>query len=256
MNEISIAISHTPWIEERVASFQRLLGQLGPCEVMSFQDRMPNWAWSFLMWQWAAMEAPVDVTHCLFLQDDVEVAPDFWAQLRQMIAQVPYEIIGLESCHPAAPKIASEGIGWYTTIDGLVGPGYVFPRQLLADFIGWRKRELMPGAAVRISEDTLIGVYAMARGRKIYHPVPTIIDHDTSIKSSYLNDEHKHRRPLATWRTHDRSTLDCDASNAVHLGRFYESNHWLCRQYVYDWAPQRHWTCELDRCPEQYAEGL
>jgi len=93
-------------------------------------------------------------------------------------------------------------------------------------------------AALKISEDTLIGLCAMARGRRIFHPTPTIIDHDLSIKSTYGNDVHRHRRPYATWHDFDRSTLDCDASKAVHLGRFYLSNHWLCRQYVYDWTPE------------------
>lgn len=114
----------------------------------------------------------------------------------------------------------------------------------------------MPGAALKISEDTLIGLCAMARGRRIFHPTPTIIDHDLSIKSTYGNDIHRHRRPYATWHDFDRSTLDCDASKAVHLGRFYPSNHWLCRQYVYDWTPEKHWAAELDSCPAQYAEGL
>jgi hypothetical protein len=173
-----------------------------------------------------------------------------------MIRQAPNEIIGLESCHPAAPTIASEGRGWYTTIDGLVGPGYVMPQNLVVDFLFWRAHELMPGAALHLSEDSLIGLFAMARGRRIYHPTPTIIDHDLSIRSTYSNDEHPHRRPYATWRDFDRSTLDCDASSAVHLGRFYSSNHWLCRQYVFDWTPQKHWAAELDTCPPQYADGL
>ena len=250
---ISLAISHTPWVPERVESLRRLIGQLGTCEVMVFQDRVPNWAWSYQMWSWAATTGEA---HCLFLQDDVLIAPDFWEQLREMIRQAPNEIIGLESCHPAAPTIASEGRGWYTTIDGLVGPGYVMPQNLVVDFLFWRAHELMPGAALHLSEDTLIGLFAMARGRRIYHPTPTIIDHDLSIRSTYSNDDHPHRRPYATWRDFDRSTLDCDASSAVHLGRFYSSNHWLCRQYIFDWTPQKHWAAELDTCPPQYADGL
>ena len=250
---ISLAISHTPWIPQRRESLRRLLDQLGSCEVTLFQDRSPNWAWSYQMWSWALQTGD---RHCLFLQDDVQIAPDFWPQLREMISEAPDEIIGLESCHPAARTIAREGLGWYTTIDGLVGPGYVVPGRILADFLSWRARELMPGAALKISEDTLIGLYAMARGRRIFHPTPTIIDHDLSIKSTYGNDIHRHRRPYATWHDFDRSTLDCDASKAVHLGRFYSSNHWLCRQYVYDWTPEKHWAAELDSCPAQYAEGL
>ena len=254
MNDgISLAISHTPWVKDRVTSLHRLLEQLGACDVTLFQDRMPVWAWSFLMWQWAVETGE---PQCLFLQDDVEIAPDFWVQLREMISQVPGAIIGLESAHPAAPKIAREGLGWYTTSDGLIGTGYVFPRDVLTDFLAWRLRELMPGAAQRITEDTLVGLYAMARGIRIYHPTPTIIDHDTSLASTYGNESHNHRRPYATWRDFDRTTLDCDASKAVHLGRFYPTNHWLVREYVWDWTPEKHLAAELDRCPPQYAEGL
>jgi len=38
--------------------------------------------------------------HCLFLQDDVQIAPDFWPQLREMLSEAPDEIIGLESVTP------------------------------------------------------------------------------------------------------------------------------------------------------------
>ena len=80
---ISLAISHTPWIPQRRESLRRLLDQLGSCEVTLFQDRLPNWAWSYQMWSWALQTGD---RHCLFLQDDVQIAPDFWPQLREMLS--------------------------------------------------------------------------------------------------------------------------------------------------------------------------
>jgi hypothetical protein len=219
---ISLAIPHTPWIPARVRSFSRLMGQIGTLtshdvEYQIFREREPNWSWSGKMWQWGAESG---ATHFLSLQDDAIVAPNFWPVLRAMLAAVPDEIIGLESVHPASEQIKGS---WYKTSDGLIGVGYVMPRYVLVKFLEWRSCCLCKGAIESITEDTLIDVFAVATGRKIWHPVPTIIDHDTEIASSYGNDHHSHRRPLVTWK--ERATDgDWTPGDVPHAGHFYAGN--------------------------------
>jgi hypothetical protein len=66
-----------------------------------------------------------------------------------------------------------------------------------------------------LSEDTMLGLWCAVTRRKVYHPIPTPIDHDTSIPSTYGNDEHHYRKPLVTWR---------DAPAGARLD---DSNWWM-----------------------------
>lgn len=213
----SLAISHTPWIAERVESMRRLALQLGvpyeskhePPEGLGIdyrivEDRVANDVWSERMWSWAA---ETTATHCVFLQDDVEVAPNFWPALRAIVEARPDDVVGLEVAHPAARMLALEDFRLFTTSDMLIGPGYVVPREQLVEFLEWRKTRLVDGWRTAgadgkpgLTEDTMIGLWCMTTGRRIVHPVPTIIDHDTSIPSTYGNDDHTHRKPYVTWK--------------------------------------------------------
>jgi hypothetical protein len=213
-----LAIPHTPWIVARVKSLQRLLEQLGsrPEHYREFSDREPNWSWAGKMWEWAA---ETGATYFLQLQDDVIASPNFWSSIAAMVRSVPDQIIGLESVHPEAHSTRARGDCWYTTSDGLIGVGYVVPAALLRRFLYWRSSRLCKGAIVSISEDTLLCTYALAEGYRIWHPVPTIIDHDTEIASTYGNDHHSHRRPTVTWR--DFGANVWPVGNVAHVGHFY-----------------------------------
>jgi hypothetical protein len=250
---IALAIPHTPWIPERVESMGRLLDELGitmtgggqpayetPLQHFRiFFDRAKNWEWSGAMWTWLAR---TDATHCLQLQDDVRVAPNFWPALRAMLEAVPDQVICLEVVHPAVVAVAREGYRWMTTSDLMVGVGYVLPRALLVEFLEWRSN-LTLRALEAIPEDTLLAVWCVATGRRIWSPIPTIIDHDTSIPSTYGNDHHQHRRPPVRWDTH-WTTGDAlehanvwGLGNVPHLGRFWDLTPLLER-----WVPG--WTAE------------
>lgn len=248
---IALAISHTPWIEGRGVSYARLIEQLdkrGPhgepfdeC-VVAFhveQERMPNPEWSERMWRWAVEQ---DCTHCLFLQDDVRVAPNFWAALRAMLEAHPDAIIGLQTLHPiGAALFAGERKRWVTTSDGLVGVGYCWPREELAKFLDWRKECLEPtafeftGGKVNLSEDTMQGIYCLVTGRRIFHPMPTIMDHDTALGSTYGNDDHEARRSPLVWERFPDLDLTAgwdEAGEVPHAGRFYEVSPFIAKQWV------------------------
>lgn len=268
----ALAISHTPWVPARVESLGRLVEQLGPLgrtdlpgtEVRVFSDRAPNWAWSEEMWRWGA---ETQAQHVVFLQDDVIVAPNFFPALHAMLEAVPDQVIGLEAAHPYGKRLALEGHRWYTTGDFLVGPGYVLPRALLGEFLKWRRDALRPHAVEYITEDTMIGLWCWCTRRRIWHPIPTIIDHDLTIESTYGNGAHKHRRPSVTWKDTDVVGFELGAlENAEwwergygdfgdsgpeephqgppHLGRVYNATPWTARMWLRDPASMPDYAAE------------
>lgn len=238
---IALGIPHTPWNAPRIETMDRLRTQLGnrPAYYREFTEKEPNHSWSTKLWAWGLATG---ADYLLQLQDDVQVTNEFWPHLRMMLEAVPDQIIGLESVHPVSQMLYERGGSWYTTADGLIGVGYVFPRDVLFEFMAWRQNKLRPGAIYAISEDTMIDVFCMATGRKVWHPVPTIIDHDVSLSSTYGNDHHSHRRPVVTtvrgaisrsnWMRTPITTGH--EYTAPHMGRFYQMTPRLCRRWVKD----------------------
>ena len=249
----SLAISHTPWVPERVASFKRLALQLGipalhgrTLAARIFSDKEPNDAWSEKMWLWSA---ETTAEWCLFLQDDASLAPGFWPMLRAFLSALPKdaEVAGLQFAHASAPHLADEGTRIVTTIDGLIGVGYVVRRDALREFLGWRHTKLRDGwrqpGPRHLNEDTMLGLWCAVTGRRIYHPLPTPIDHDTSLASTYGNDQHINRKALLTWRDtkpgHEWTAKDLQdpawwrgGTEIRHLGRFYWSTPMTARMHV------------------------
>lgn len=210
----ALGITNTPWISARRESFARLVAALGCSDVGAslvarderaapwiassriFNEREPNHSWSRKMWAWAHEQSTA--THALFLQDDVWPAGNFWPALRAMVKAAPDEIIGLEAAHPAGAALARRGARWYATRAWLIGPGYVFPRELLGELLRWRARQ--PRMRIlNTNEDSLINEWCVETGRRVLHPIPTIINHDITIASTYANDTHTHRRPTVMW---------------------------------------------------------
>lgn len=209
MITIALGLPHTPWIPERVKSFQRLRDQLSVALRTAdltrvFDEKESNRVWPGKLWRWGVATG---ASHTLQLQDDVIVAPNFWKILRAMLEAVPDKIIGLESNHPLGPEMHRTGRRWYRTRAWLVGVGYVFPNDptipcSLPNFIAWC--DTNPGLVEQANEDALISHWVATLGYDIFHPIPTIIDHDISIPSTYGNDAHHewsmYRRPTVTWR--------------------------------------------------------
>jgi hypothetical protein len=229
MSTIALGLPHTPWIPERVASFARLRNALGFAghahddpqtelvegfssliDVRTFDDRESNRVWPRKLYDWALSTR---ATHCLQLQDDVIVYDRFWPVLRAMVEAVPNHIIGLESNHPLGPEMHRTGRRWYRSRAWLVGVGYCWPTDPglpngLPQFLKWC--DANPALVQSTNEDSLVNQWAATHGFDIWHPVPTIIDHDIGVPSTYGNDDHHewsmYRRPTVTWR--DVSLLD------------------------------------------------
>lgn len=220
MTSIALAIPHTPWVPERIESLSRLMtgldipqcamaGWVPPAplsRVNIFDDRESNRVWSQKLFRWAL---DTGATHLLQLQDDAIVAPRFWPILRAMIEAQPDRIIGLEATHPLIPVQHRAGRRWYRD-HWLIGVGYVFPRLLLQEYVDWCDVHI--SRVANTNEDSLISEWSYETVRPIWHPIPTIIDHDVGVPSTYGNDAHHefsmYRRPLVTWRDVDTPALE------------------------------------------------
>lgn len=240
--KLALGIPHKPGDAARDASLARLLATLQPLplgvELKVFDRPCSHWDWSGEMWTWACSLAKPDdtgLTHFLSLQDDAVVCDRFWEVLSAMIDAKPASTICLQTVHPDVDRVRERA--WLTTSDGLIGVGYLLPIDRLGDFLDWRV-SLRPSARESITEDTLLAAYHLRRDWTIWHPIPTPIDHDVSLPSTYAalgNDKHAHRRSpiriegpvsdtlLAFYAAHYAQGIGYSA------GRFYRSTHHILR---------------------------
>jgi hypothetical protein len=274
----SITYTHDISKRERRSSLLRLLEQLEANDGANVKSSRvestpgPWWVWSELQWSKAA---ELDVDASIFLQDDVDASPDFWTIVDAMVRGRPDDIIALSCAHPAARTIFTQGKPGYTTTDGLIGIGYIFPQAVLREFLEWRRTELAKHALERLVDDALVNVFAMATGRTVFHPVPTVIDHDLELASTNTiekdgrrTDDGAYRRPQVTWRDWDRlpEAIRGDrfdehiydpswwAQEVPHLGRFYEGMNKYLPLFLKDTegAAQIAAELEVDKCPKKY----
>ena len=231
---IALGIPHCGWDPKRVESLRRLQGELakldGPVAgiIKIFSEPGPTKAhiWSRKMWEWAVSTG---ADHFLTIQDDALVAPHFWTHLTALLEAVPNNVIGLQAIHPLGPQLWAVGCNWYTTTDMIPGVSYVLPIGILRRFLAWQDHELRPGARETLNEDTLLGLFCAAEGHRIWHPVPTIVDHDSSLPSNYANERTGNRNPTCLWTKHHypdtwtpRNPLPQPNGQVPHLGRFYQ----------------------------------
>ena len=226
--KIALGIPHTPWVPERMKSMARLRASLArpslrversadgldeaPVLVPSnvgyreFTERESNKVWPRKMWTWGSetLKEPTDLF--VTIQDDTLIAPCFWPALKAMVQHLPpLAVLGLSATHPLGPEVARQGHRWYRTRSWVIGWGYGMRRADLAEFIAWI--DARPELVAQCNEDELVNRWVSATGRFTWHPVPTIVDHDTSIDSQYKNDHHAHRRSTVTWRDFGEGSL-------------------------------------------------
>lgn len=221
MTPLAICINHTPWRPERVMALGAMLRELGiglSHRHTASIDRMPfllndvdyrarDWQdakveWALTQWRWAAQHTETD-GHCLFMTDDLHLAPGFLNILGAMIEAHPDTPIGLLSNHPEGPAhFLQSGFHGYRTNSWLVGPAYVLPRRCLVDFLAWFSAlpdGRAPGCKGYANDDSSINEWVTKVGRTTWHPIPTIIEHRADLASTVGHGD-RYSRERLSWR--------------------------------------------------------
>lgn len=208
----SLVINHTPWVPERVRAMAEMRRTLAVNELdelpLMFNDtdyRGTDWQqskvqWALDQWRWASKQ---DVTHHVFMTDDLHIAPRFWDILGAMVANTGDNPIGLLSNHPRAFGGSGRSCG-YRTNSWLVGPAYVLPHDFLVRFLAWF--EALPdgphttfGTKAYRNDDSSINEFVTQSGSWTFHPMPTIIEHRGDIGSTVGHGD-KYSRERLSWR--------------------------------------------------------
>lgn len=259
---------------------QRWIGETGAQAAMNglttvkvFDRKCPYWEWASEMWHW---QLETCASHCLTLQDDVRAMPRFWEALHAMVSAVPDQVLALETVHPAARHYAREHLGrWITSADGLIGVQYVIPRFVMKEFLDWKARELRRDAECYVTEDALIDCFLIDTGRKAWHPIPAIAEHDTDIPSTNAgHDAHPFRNVSVRWSDGVYCTKPMDGSpgwtvddlarpefwssesEPQHIGRFYSRTHSVALQWVKSFTQEKWSRVENDKPPAKFAKEM
>jgi hypothetical protein len=214
MITFALAIPHAPHKPGRTESLRRLGSMLGLELSFSggsghgiaqrsgidfmyrvFAEREPHWEWSKRLWRWG-LETKAD--YLVQLQDDVLVPENFFPALRALLTTHPSGVTALMGIHPLARELARMGGRMHRTRAWLLGNGYVLSKHFLAEFCPWVERN---EARARIcSEDSLINAFCVETARDIFHPIPSLVDHDLSVPSTWGADNNGHRSATVSWK--------------------------------------------------------
>jgi len=193
----ALAISHCDWLPDRVAVMARnrpiLLRAGTHVAYREICEKAPNWVWSRIMWGWGAAQG---VTHGVYLQDDIDLHPDFWNVVRAMVRAVPNRVLALLSNHPFAPRALAEGHHWLRCGETL-GTGYIVPTALMGSFLDARDRR--PGTLRTETEDFQLTRWLVETGRRAWHPIPGILQTKPEIPTTDARHVYPCRKGYVPW---------------------------------------------------------
>jgi hypothetical protein len=228
---VAAVITHAAHVPERAGPLSRLLAQLPESadkKVTVYSEPGKPHEWSLGQWKLGLAQ---DADYLLFLNDDMVACDDVWAVLDRVLEARPEHIINFYNTTDMAITAQEKGYNWVTTPDGLIGNAYLFPKGALEDFVGWRE-SLPETTYTALSEDQLINLWCMQHGYLVWHTVPALFDHDTSIASVYGNTQL--RRPTVPPRADMPTDWNTDG---LHAGRMFTGNHWyLIRKLPWEWV--------------------
>ena len=231
-----IVILHAAFAPERKPLLERVLDGVGSHETLVWNDYTAEG--SLVPWLDSMRRAvKTSFTHIVTLPDDAVLPAGFPGAIRRAIEAKPNDVLCFQSNHTGATKAYEQGASWYTTPDGFTAFGGTFPRALLMEYLAWydasMERPLVDarGDACGANADESVNLWAISTGRLIYKGLPSLVDHDVSVKSL---DGHEDQ--VGVLRTNavpcaDASTVSFDGGT-VHLGRTYKGNHWALPRKV------------------------
>lgn len=233
---IGMSVTHAAHLPQRRHSFQRLLAALSDDDSLPAgelwhveSERAPAHVWSMNQWTWGAAAESAD--WICFLQDDALPCERFLRVLSAALASAKSDIVCLTHSGLLVDALSScraRGVHWMHSPDGLIGYGYAIRQSVLSTMLSWFEQWLVPGAREAIQgEDRHINLFAMATGIPIAHTLPALVDHDTSIDSTWDNPKHAliEDRPVY----YDRAPGLVDATqwvtDAGAITRVYRGNY-------------------------------
>lgn len=219
---LAIGIMHVP-TPEREKTLWRLVEQLdfersGIRQLVIGDDSQREGSYVNARRIWAQL-LDSDATHCVLLADDNTVCSRFADVMTRMIEAHPDEVIAAYCNHDAARRIEGH---WYTTSEGAVQ--CTLPMPLLRECTAWCDANLDPSK--HVAEDYALNLWCMATGRRIWHPVPAPLDHDTAVPSLSGHEDHAFRRPAVVELDGDALMAIDWTGDGVHIGRCYRRSHW------------------------------
>ena len=197
---------------ERRASLDRLRMQLGPwtndaSTYFEVADKCPHPDWSRRLWETGRdMTAGDPTAQFVTIQDDVVVPDNFAAILQAIYSIWPDRIVSLFNVHPISRELARAGGKMYRSRAFVLGVGYSIPGSLMVEFCEFRKRN--DQAARMRSEDSFVALWAVETGRDIYHPMPSLVEHDLSMPSTWGADQHGNRSATVSFRDYSAAELE------------------------------------------------
>jgi hypothetical protein len=213
---ICLGIIHAAHEPARHKLLERLSDQLTPLprEVIAHRvhgERGTPREWARISWRWA-FETGAEFS--VILNDDVVLAPCFWPALLAMLETFPARtVLGLGTVSPGQKDARNRGDRWLRDGHGVVGWAVGMWRAELGllveaestlppDHRSGGHDECKPGCTYW-HEDSWTNDLLESLEIPVWHPVPSIVDHDTSLPSLYGNDHHKCRTAPVTWRDYD-----------------------------------------------------
>ena len=208
-----LGIIHAAHLPERRRSMNRLRSTLWP---------LPEWVTHYRehhehedprsyharSWRWAVATG---ADFSLVLNDDAIPAPFFWDALAAILDSFPARtVLGLACVDPCQREWADRGERYFHIGQTSVGWGVGLWRQELQILIDelWKlppdhrsphSHDACPPDCALWHEDAWANEVFRAHDREVWHPIPSILDHDTSLPSTYASDHHKTRRPAVLW---------------------------------------------------------
>lgn len=226
MKELAVGIVHARHLPERGACFERLWRQVAVEQVPDYvADRRASRPieWAEDVWDGTLQAAGRrGCSHAMFLNDDVVLSRRFWHHLKGALAVYSRSPVWcLHLPHQSFAECPHDGLA--ESLDGMVGPAYLWRVDAFEDFLRFRQEDLRPVAAYEWPEDAQMATYCLATRTPILHTVPALIDVDATVSSNYGHDGDPYARPFVP----PDDGVEYDWGRAPFLvGRCYPFYHW------------------------------
>lgn len=237
---IYASIMHASWASDRKPIVNRLVKELAPIPVRIEEDYMKGWGsaqetFFRMLKNTYTLAADGGHTHCLFLEDDAELCPDFYRHVHALLAAKPRgQIFSLFNNVLCSPRVLESGHNWLCTADSIVTVGWVITIEALANLIVFMQDHR--GKLAGVPYDNQVGLWAMQWDIPIIYPLPGLVEHllpETTEVGSYICPEN-----LADRKSSVRLLTEEDWPNwnskVVDVGRKYSKIHWMLRTRLDD----------------------